>query len=136
MLQIQETPHKVQKKIVTEWQPSIGNVGTHFQASQAVPNLLGVSIAGYINMGWGGKVSQKYATVCNGQKSSHFCQLFQAGYYFSAVCVLIGSATLSLIDLHRWIVVWSDGWIAGWFLGFDDALVGWLFDNNELGLDG
>ena len=26
------------------------------QASQAVPNLLGVSIAGYINMGWGGKV--------------------------------------------------------------------------------
>ena len=27
------------------------------QASQAVPNLLGVSIAGYINMGWGGKVS-------------------------------------------------------------------------------
>ena len=27
------------------------------QASQAVPNLLGVSIAGYINMGWGGKVT-------------------------------------------------------------------------------
>jgi hypothetical protein len=35
--------------------------------------------AGYINEGYGGK----------------------AGYYFSSTCVLIGSAALSLIDVHR-----------------------------------
>ena len=32
---------------------------------------------------------------------AHSFLSFQAGYYFSAACVLIGSATLSLIDLHR-----------------------------------
>jgi len=51
----------------------------YIQASQALPNLLGVSITGYINLGWGSK----------------------SGYYFSAACVLLGSATLSLIDVHK-----------------------------------
>ena len=35
------------------------------------------------------------------KKIAHHFLSFQAGYYFSAACVLIGSATLSLIDLHR-----------------------------------
>ena len=51
----------------------------YIQASQALPNLLGVPLAGYINTGWGSKT----------------------GYYFSAACVLLGSASLSLIDLHK-----------------------------------
>ncbi|XP_065339099.1 monocarboxylate transporter 10-like isoform X3 [Cloeon dipterum] len=49
------------------------------QCSQALPIAFGVPITGYINEGYGGK----------------------AGYYFSSTCVLIGSAALSLIDVHR-----------------------------------
>ena len=76
------------------------------QASQAVPNLLGVSIAGYINMAWGGKVTHTQSNwetkeMPLNKYHAHSFLSFQAGYYFSAACVLIGSATLSLIDLHR-----------------------------------
>ena len=49
------------------------------QCSQAIPNGLGIPIAGYINVGFGNK----------------------AGYYFSATCVLLGSVTLFLIDIHK-----------------------------------
>ena len=49
------------------------------QCSQSIPNMFGIPICGYINIGFGGK----------------------AGYYFSATCVLLGSATLFLIDLHK-----------------------------------
>jgi hypothetical protein len=41
--------------------------------------IVQLSTTGYINEGYGGK----------------------AGYYFSSTCVLIGSAALSLIDVHR-----------------------------------
>ena len=51
----------------------------YIQCSQAIPNMFGIPIAGYINVGWGSK----------------------AGYYFSATCVLLGSATLFLIDVHK-----------------------------------
>ena len=51
----------------------------YIQCSQAIPNLFGIPIAGYINVGCGSK----------------------AGYYFSATCVLLGSATLFLIDVHK-----------------------------------
>ena len=47
------TPNSPEK---SSRKPAIENIKIDFQASQAVPNLLGVSIAGYINMGWGGKV--------------------------------------------------------------------------------
>ncbi|KAF4529276.1 hypothetical protein B566_EDAN017755 [Ephemera danica] len=49
------------------------------QCSQALPIALGVPLSGYISEGCGGK----------------------AGYYFSSTCVLLGSAALSLIDVHR-----------------------------------
>ncbi|CAL7945906.1 unnamed protein product [Xylocopa violacea] len=49
------------------------------QCSQAIPIAIGVPISGYMNDGSGGK----------------------AGYYFSSTCVLVGSITLFLIDLHR-----------------------------------
>ena len=49
------------------------------QCSAAIPNCLGVPIVGYINVGFGTK----------------------AGYYLSATCVLIGSVTLFLIDVHK-----------------------------------
>ena len=49
------------------------------QCSQAIPNGLGIPITGYINVGCGSK----------------------AGYYFSATCVLLGSVTLFLIDVHK-----------------------------------
>ncbi|VVC32202.1 Major facilitator superfamily,Major facilitator superfamily domain [Cinara cedri] len=49
------------------------------QCSQAIPIALGVPIAGYINIGYGAK----------------------SGYYFSSACVLLGSLTMFLIDLHR-----------------------------------
>ena len=39
----------------------------YIQCSQALPNMIGVPIAGYINIGWGSK----------------------AGYYFSGICVLL-----------------------------------------------
>jgi len=51
----------------------------YIQCSQAIPNMVGIPIAGYINVGWGSKV----------------------GYYFSATCVLLGGATLFLIDVHK-----------------------------------
>ncbi|XP_071445390.1 monocarboxylate transporter 2-like [Hetaerina americana] len=49
------------------------------QCSQAIPIALGVPISGYINVGCGGK----------------------AGYYFSSTCILMGSVSLFLIDVHR-----------------------------------
>ncbi|XP_073969876.1 monocarboxylate transporter 10 isoform X2 [Rhodnius prolixus] len=49
------------------------------QCSQAVPIALGVPIAGYINVSWGGK----------------------SGYYFSAVCTFIGSVIMFMIDFHK-----------------------------------
>ncbi|XP_037074824.1 monocarboxylate transporter 2-like [Pollicipes pollicipes] len=49
------------------------------QCSQAIPIALGVPIAGYINISAGDK----------------------AGFYFSSTFVVIGSLTISLIDIHR-----------------------------------
>ncbi|KAF0311943.1 Monocarboxylate transporter 2 [Amphibalanus amphitrite] len=49
------------------------------QCSQAIPIALGVPIAGYINVTAGGK----------------------AGFYFSSTFVVMGSLTISLIDVHR-----------------------------------
>jgi len=49
------------------------------QCSQSLPTMFGIPLAGYISVGWGTK----------------------AGYYFSATCVLLGSATLFLIDVHK-----------------------------------
>ncbi|KAL1131236.1 hypothetical protein AAG570_010854 [Ranatra chinensis] len=49
------------------------------QFSQAIPIAIGVPITGYINIGYGGKT----------------------GYYFSSTCVLIGSLSLFMIDLHK-----------------------------------
>lgn len=51
----------------------------YIQCSQALPNMFGIPLAGYINIGWASR----------------------AGYYFSATCVLIGSVTLCLIDVHK-----------------------------------
>ncbi|CAG9822952.1 unnamed protein product [Phaedon cochleariae] len=49
------------------------------QCSQAIPIVIGVPFSGYMNERCGDR----------------------AGYYFSSTCVLIGSLTLFLIDLHR-----------------------------------
>ncbi|KAG5871507.1 hypothetical protein JTB14_027170 [Gonioctena quinquepunctata] len=49
------------------------------QCSQAIPIAFGVPFSGYMNEKCGDR----------------------AGYYFSSTCVLIGSLTLFLIDLHR-----------------------------------
>lgn len=51
----------------------------YIQCAQALPNMLGIPLAGYINIGGGGR----------------------AGYYFSATCVLLGCLTLGLIDVHK-----------------------------------
>ncbi|XP_056642669.1 monocarboxylate transporter 12-like isoform X1 [Diorhabda sublineata] len=49
------------------------------QCSQAIPIVIGVPFSGYMNEKCGDR----------------------AGYYFSSTCVLVGSLTLFLIDLHR-----------------------------------
>ncbi|XP_071051671.1 monocarboxylate transporter 12-like isoform X1 [Onthophagus taurus] len=49
------------------------------QCSQAIPIVIGVPFSGYMNERCGDR----------------------AGYYFSSTCVLVGSLTLFLIDLHR-----------------------------------
>ncbi|XP_019867772.1 monocarboxylate transporter 12 isoform X2 [Aethina tumida] len=49
------------------------------QCSQAIPIVIGVPFSGYMNENCGDR----------------------AGYYFSSTCVLVGSLTLFLIDLHR-----------------------------------
>ncbi|CAH1115654.1 unnamed protein product [Psylliodes chrysocephalus] len=49
------------------------------QFSQAIPIVIGVPFSGYMNEKCGDR----------------------AGYYFSSTCVLVGSLTLFLIDLHR-----------------------------------
>ena len=51
----------------------------YVQCSQALPNLLGIPLVGYINLGTNGR----------------------AGYYLCAISVLLGSLTLCLIDLHK-----------------------------------
>ena len=51
----------------------------YVQASQALPNLLGIPVTGYINL------------VTDGR----------AGYYLSALSVIIGGVTLCLIDLRK-----------------------------------
>ncbi|XP_065169406.1 monocarboxylate transporter 12-like isoform X2 [Atheta coriaria] len=49
------------------------------QCSQAIPIVIGVPFSGYMNERCGDR----------------------AGYYFSSTCVIVGSLTLFLIDLHR-----------------------------------
>ncbi|XP_015840591.1 monocarboxylate transporter 12 isoform X1 [Tribolium castaneum] len=49
------------------------------QCSQAIPIVIGVPFSGYMNEKCGDR----------------------AGYYFSSTCVIVGSLTLFLIDLHR-----------------------------------
>lgn len=49
------------------------------QCSQAIPIVIGVPFSGYMNENCGDR----------------------AGYYFSSTCVIVGSLTLFLIDLHR-----------------------------------
>ena len=51
----------------------------YIQCCQALPNMFGIPLTGYINTGGDSR----------------------AGYYFSATCVLLGSVTLSLIDVHK-----------------------------------
>ena len=48
-----------------------------------------------------GRKGDTYTIKLRAKRNAHSFLSFQAGYYFSAACVLIGSATLSLIDVHR-----------------------------------
>jgi len=51
----------------------------YVQTSQSLPVCLGVPIAGYINKGCGNK----------------------SGFYFSAICIIVGSLLLFLVDIHK-----------------------------------
>jgi hypothetical protein len=55
---------------------------SYVQCSQAIPNLVGVSLTGYVNNATNSK----------------------AGYYFSAACVLLGSLILFGINIHKSIL--------------------------------
>eukprot|EP00090_Calanus_glacialis_P011440 TRINITY_DN19845_c0_g1_i2.p1 TRINITY_DN19845_c0_g1~~TRINITY_DN19845_c0_g1_i2.p1 ORF type:complete len:282 (+),score=78.80 TRINITY_DN19845_c0_g1_i2:76-846(+) len=55
---------------------------SYIQCSQAIPNMVGVSLTGYVN------------NVTNSK----------TGYYFSAVCVLLGSLILFGINIHKGIL--------------------------------